>query len=138
MKSKLSKFADDTKLGGEVDSRGGGDQIQESIDTCIDWAKDWQMEFNLSKCKVLGMGKNNENRDYRIQGVILERVTQEKDLVVVIDMGGKQVAQCQAAKGKTNRVLGCIRRGVIFKSKEVVLTLCRNLVRATSRLLCAV
>ena len=40
----------------------GGDQIQESIDTCIDWEKDWQMEFNLSKCKVLGMGKNNEKR----------------------------------------------------------------------------
>ena len=36
VKSKLSKFADDTKLGGEVDNRGGDDQIQESIDTCID------------------------------------------------------------------------------------------------------
>ena len=43
VKSKLSKFADDTKLGGEVDGRGGGDQVQESIDTCRDWAKDWQM-----------------------------------------------------------------------------------------------
>ena len=64
MKSRLSKFADDTKLGGNVDSGGGGDQIQESIDTCTDWEKDWQMEFNLSKCKVLGMGENNENRDY--------------------------------------------------------------------------
>ena len=71
VKSKLSKFVDDTKLGGEMDSRVGGDQIQESIDTCMDWAKYWQMEFNLSKCKVLGMGKNNENRDYRMQGVIL-------------------------------------------------------------------
>ena len=54
-------------------AEGGGNQIQESIDTCIDWAKDWQMQFNLSKCEVLGvgMGKNNENRDYRMQGVIL-------------------------------------------------------------------
>ena len=47
------------------------------------------MEFNLSRCKVLWMGKNNENRDYRMQGIILERVTQEKDLGVVIYMGGK-------------------------------------------------
>ena len=66
VKSKLSKFADNTKLGGKVDSRGRGDQLQESIDTCIDWAEDWEMEFNLSKCKVLGMGKNKENRDYRM------------------------------------------------------------------------
>ena len=64
-----------------------------------------------------------------MQGVILERVTQEKDLGVVIDMGGKQAAQCQAAIGRANRVLGCIGRGIIYKSKEVVLTLYRNLVR---------
>ena len=115
VKNKLSKFADATKLGGEVDSRWGCDQIQESIDTCIDWAKHWQMEFNLSKCKVLGMGNNNENRDYRMQGVILEHVTQEKDLGVVIDTGGKQAAQCQAAMGKTNRVFGYIWRGIIYK-----------------------
>ena len=75
------------------------------------------------------MGKNNENRDYRMQGVILERVTQEKDLGVVIDMGGKQTAQCQAGIGQANRVLGCSRRGIIYKSKEVVLTLYRNLLR---------
>ena len=59
------------------------------------------------------MGKNNENRDYRMQGVIFECVTQEKDLGVVIDMGGKQAAQCQAARGKANRVFGCIRSRII-------------------------
>ena len=68
----------------------------------------------------------------------MERATQEKDLGVVIDMGGKQAAQCQAAIRKANRVLGCIRRGINYKSKEVVLTLYRKLVRATSRILCAV
>ena len=103
VKSKLSKCADDTKLGSKVDSRGDGDQIQESIDTCIDWGKDWQMEFNLNKCKVLGMGKNNdnENRDYRMQGVILERVTQEKDLGMVIDMAGKQAVPGSYLKSKS-------------------------------------
>ena len=104
-------------------SGGGGDQILESIDTCIDWAEDWQMEVNLSKCKVLWMGKNNENRDYRMQGVMLERVTQEKDLGVVKDTGGKQAAQCQAAIDKANRVLGCIHGRINSKSKEVVFTL---------------
>ena len=48
----------------------------------------------------------------------MERVTQEKDLEVVINMGGKQAAQCQIALGKANRVLGCIRRGIIYKSKR--------------------
>ena len=60
-----------------------------------------------------------------MQGEILEHVTQEKDLGVAIDMGGK----CQAAISKGNRVLGCIQRRIIYKYKEVVLTLYRNLVR---------
>ena len=47
-----------------MDSRGGGDQIQESVETCIDCAKDLQMQFNLIKCKVLEMRKNDENTDY--------------------------------------------------------------------------
>ena len=50
-----------------------------------------------------------------MEGVILERVTQEKDLGMVIDMEGKQAAQCQAAIGKANRVFGFIRRGIIYK-----------------------
>ena len=47
----------------------------------------------------------------------MERVTQEKDLGVVIDTGGKQAAQCQAAIGKANGVFGCIRRGITYKSR---------------------
>ena len=73
------------------------------------------------------MGKNNENRDYRMQGVILECVTQEKDLGVVIDTGGNQAAECQAAIGKANRVLGYIRRGINYKSRGGV-----NIVREFS------
>ena len=68
----------------------------------------------------------------------MERVTQVKDLGVVIDTGGKQEAQYPAAVGKASRVLGCIMRGINYKSKEVVLTLYRNLVRFTTRILCAV
>ena len=45
------------------------------------------------------MGKNNENRDYMMQGAILEHITQEKDLGVVIDLGGKQAAVSDSQVG---------------------------------------
>ena len=61
----------------------------------------------------------------------MERVTQDKDLGVLIDTGGKQAAQCQVAIGEAKRVFGCIR-GIIYGSKEVVFTFYRKLVRATS------
>ena len=101
-----------------MDRRGGGDQIQKSIDTCIDWAKDWQMEFNLSKCTVFGMGKNNKKRFQDARGNFGACQTGEGSGGGKIYMRGKQTAQCQAAIGKANRVLGCIRRGVIFNQKR--------------------
>ena len=48
----------------------------------------------------------------------MEHVTQEKDLGLVIDTGGKKAAQCQAATGKANRVLGCIRRGINYINQK--------------------
>ena len=52
-----------------------------------------------------------------------------KNIKIKINTGGKQAAQCQATTGEANRVFGCIRKGINYKSKEVVLTLSRNLVR---------
>ena len=40
------------------------------------------------KSKVLVLCNNNENRYDIIQGAVLEHVMKEKDLRVIIDMGG--------------------------------------------------
>ena len=59
-----SDYSSSRMLYAEVPKEEGHEQLQEHIDKCTEWAKQWMMEFNVAKCKVLHAGRTNIMNEY--------------------------------------------------------------------------
>ncbi|KAK4829875.1 hypothetical protein QYF61_007267 [Mycteria americana] len=114
IKCTLSSFADDTQLSGAVGTPEGRDAIQRDLDRLEEWAHVNLMKSNKAKCKVLHMGQGNPQYQYRLGDEGIESSSPvEKDLGML----------------KANHILGCTKRSVASRSREVILPLYSALVR---------
>ncbi|GAB0180716.1 cAMP-dependent protein kinase inhibitor alpha [Grus japonensis] len=118
----LSKFADDTKLSGTVDSLEGRDANQRDLDRFEKWAHVNLMKFNKTKCKVLHMGQGNPQYQYRLVNEGMESCPVE-DMGVLVNVKLNMSQKCELAALNSNHILGCIKRRVASRSRKVILPL---------------
>ena len=123
----IRKFADDTKLGHKVNNEAG--VLQLCLDILFQWTIDWGMEFNIPKCKVLHIGRNNNHFKYYLNNIELKSVTEEKDIGVITHASLKPSVQCSNAARKANFVLGQISRTFHYRDHKTFLDLYKRYVR---------
>jgi hypothetical protein len=129
--SDILKFSDDTKLFEKVGSSESREKLQEDLRVLCEWSIKWQMKFNTDKCKVMHIGAQNLEAEYFMEGNKLEKVSEEKDLGVMISRNFKVSKQCIKAAKKGNQILGLTKRTITCRKKAVVIRLYKSLVRHT-------
>ncbi|PKU47067.1 rna-directed dna polymerase from mobile element jockey-like [Limosa lapponica baueri] len=125
----LRKFANDTKLCGAVNKLEGKDAIQRDLDRLERSASVNLMKFNKAKCKVQQVGWGNPKHRYRLGGEWTESRPEERDLKVLVHEKPNVTQQCVPVAQKANLILGCIKRSVASKPREVILPLYSALMR---------
>ena len=129
IKCTLIKFADDTKLSGEVGSLERRATLQGDLDRMEEWANKNLMKFNKGKCKILHLGKHNLGAQHSLGTTRLQSSSVERDLGVLVDEFNMS-KQCAAVAKKANRMLGFINKGITSRDKETIISLYSLLVRS--------
>ena len=113
---KTFMFADDTKCMRATAALSDCMKFQDEINALYNWSQDWKMEFNAEKCKVLHFGHNNKQFPYRMNGTLLQKSDQEKDLGIIVSKDGKFNAHVDKMTNKANRCVGMIRRNFVTRN----------------------
>jgi len=125
----LRKFADDTKLGKIIRRQEDAAALQETLAKLEAWADQWCMAFNVKKCKVMHVGRNNTRNAYTMGGQVLASTAEERDIGVLVTDTLKPAAQCTKAARTATVVLGQIARAFHYRDKRTFIRLYKQYVR---------
>ena len=123
------QVCNNTKLSGAVDMLEGRDAIQRDVDRLEGWVHVNLMKFNKAKCKVLNLGWGNPNHRCRLGGEWHES-SPEENFIVAVDERFNVSGQYALAAQKTNCILGCIKRIITSRLRDVILPLYSALMRS--------
>src|SRR6266516_5871805 len=127
--NNVLKFADDSKLWGRAETLEDRLSMQKDLDILGDWAIKNKMPFNVSKCKVMHLGKKNVKYEYRIMDQEIPITSEEKDLGVFFSDTFKPSFNCDKVSKTANKIIEMMRRNISNRSSEAMLILYKTLVR---------
>ena len=112
--SSIKVFADDTKIYRAVPSIEECEELQRDLTSLEVWAKDWLLQFNTSKCKVMHCGASNLKYEYCMNtgtnnATVLQKMVEEKDLGVTLTNSLKPTVHCEKAARKAMSALRLLR-----------------------------
>jgi hypothetical protein len=123
------KFADDGKGMKEIRTKKDAEDMQEALNNLCESADLWGMTFNIEKCKIMHVGRNNPGYDYYMNGIKFKVDEEETDVGVIVQKSLKPTRQCQKAANTSMAVLRSVQRNFHYRDKQVFVKLYKQYVR---------
>ncbi|CAM4595630.1 unnamed protein product [Caretta caretta] len=125
----LSKFADDTKPGGVVDTLEDRDRIQRDLDKLEDWAQKKSDEGQQGQVQSSALRTEESHAPLQTRDRMGRQQFCREGPGVTVDEKLDMSLQCALVAKKANGILGCISRGIASRSRDVIVPLYSTLVR---------
>ena len=124
-------FADDSKLIKDIENEDDRTKLIEDLKAVIAWAEENKMELNDTKFMLLQHGNKEDIKiPYQIsENVTLEKSDFAKDLGILVDVDLKWRQQIATATTSATQLAGWALRVFRSRTKEVILTLFKALIR---------
>lgn len=125
-------FADDLKIFRTVSCDQDAEKLQLCLDKLFDWCSRNDITLNINKCKAItfSRSKNQLSHNYKLNDVILDKVSEIRDLGVIFDSKMNFDAHRNYVVNKASQMLGFLKRtSAEFKSPTTLRTLYLLLVR---------
>ena len=127
-------FADDAKLYKELQNLDDFETMQDDLNKLCQWTIKWLMLFNVDKCKVMHIGKDNPRFEYEMSDnnrniKVLKSVDCEKDLGVYLQDNLKFDKHVSLTVNRANRLIGLIKRAFSYLEEETLLVLYKSLIK---------
>ena len=129
MVSDIGLFADDAKLGREIQTIDDFNKLQGDLDLATLWCEYEGMILNPDKCVVMHFGKNNPHFEYTINNRKVKLSQEQSDLGVMINENLSFSNHCTNVRNKATRVVSFIKQSVSTRNPETMIKLFSALVR---------
>ena len=135
IKNEIRIFADDVKM---VTDPKKIISTQCDLSKLHEWESVWLLMFNVDKCKVLHVGKDNPKNQYFFLGSVLDNCSTEKDLGVIFNEKLNFYDHIYASISKAKSSLAWLLRNTISRDPYAMKTAYKALVRHNLEYCCQV
>lgn len=128
--SEIFLFADDTKIFKEITSPSNKIELQQDLDSMLQWTKDSLLQFHPDKCSSMTITRHPTTpRHYHLDDQELRISEEERDLGVILDPKLTFETHMWSKIKKANSIMGVIRRSFTYMDDPIFLSLYKSLVR---------